>query len=364
MELILTAEQQLLADSAAKFFAQVGGIKRARNLRGSEHGFDRECLRKMGENGWLAMLVADEHGGQQLGPTELALILEQAGRVLAPEPISQTVLAALMIAEGSDATARQQLLPRLATGEAVIIPALQEPSGDVELATPSMKAERRGSEWRLNGRKGFVLAAGSGDGFLVSARDAEGLVICHVPRGAPGLDIRLAPTVDGRSYGELAFNDVTSSQIIARANTAAAILQRHHSLALVAASAEILGVMEAVSELTLGYLKTRKQFGKLIGSFQALQHRSVDNYVLIESTRSLLHQICQGGEPLAPSLVSALKVQASSAALTVTKSSIQLHGAIGFTDEYDAGLYLKRAMWLSSYLGNAAAHQQRYARLS
>ena len=198
----------------------------------------------------------------------------------------------------------------------------------------------------------------------MSARDADGLVVCHVPRAAPGLEIRLIPTVDGRAYGELTFNDVPSSGVIAKANTASAILQRYHGMALLAAAAEMLGVMERVSEITVDYLKIRKQFGRPIGSFQALQHRAVDNYVLIESTRSLLHQICEGGEPLSGSLTSALKAVASGAALTVTKSAIQLHGGIGMTDEYDAGLYLKRAMWLSSYLGNKSVHQRRYVQLS
>ena len=128
-----------------------------------------------------------------------------------------------------------------------------------------------------------MLGAGASDGFLVSARDGDGLVIAHVPRTAAGLDIRLVPTVEGRSYGELTFRDVSATQIVARANSAAAILQRSTNLALLAASAEMLGVMEAVSELTVEYMKTRKQFGRAIGSFQALQHRAVDNYVLIEA---------------------------------------------------------------------------------
>ena len=364
MELILTDEQQLLADSAGKFFARAGGVKRARALRGSEAGFDRESLRAMADSGWLGMLVAETSGGQQLGPTELALVVEQAGRTLAPEPISEVMLATLMIADSGDAAAREQLLPSAIAGQSMIVPALQEESAGIEAADTQTRLERAAGGWRLNGRKSFVLGASACDGFLVSARDAEGLAICHVPRAAPGLDIRLVPTVDGRAYGELTLQNVAASHVIARANTAAAILQRHHGLALVAASAEMLGLMEAISELTVDYMKTRKQFGRPIGSFQALQHRAVDNYVLIESIRSLLHQICAGGEPLAASMVSALKAVASNAALTVTKSAVQLHGAIGFTDEHDAGLYLKRAMWLSAYLGNAAFHQQQYAALS
>lgn len=364
MELILSDEQQLLNESAEKFFARLGGVKRARELRNSQAGFDRDCLRKIAENGWLGMLVPEQEGGQELGPSELALVMQHAGRALAPEPIAPMALAALMASASDDAAVRDGLLRPLIAGEAVVAPALQDASGDIDLDDTDMKAERRGGEWRLTGTKGFVLYAGACDGFLVSARDQDGLVICHVPRTAPGLDVRLSPTVEGRTYGELTFRDVPSNRIIARGNAASAALQRYHGLALAAAAAEMLGVMEGVIALTLDYLKTRKQFGRAIGSFQALQHRAVDNYVLIESTRSLLHQICQGGEPIPASMASALKAVASGAALKVTKAAVQLHGAIGFTDEYDAGLYLKRAMWLSSYLGNESAHQRRYARLS
>jgi alkylation response protein AidB-like acyl-CoA dehydrogenase len=364
MELILSDEQQLLNESAEKFFARLGGVKRARELRNSEAGFDRDTLRKIAGNGWLGMLLPETYGGQALGPFELALVMRQAGRALAPEPIASIALAALMISESNDTMVRNELLGPMRAGEALIAPALQDASGNIDLDDTNMEAKRRNAECRLNGSKGFILYAGACDGFLVSARDEGGLVIAHVPRGTPGLDIRLSQTVEGRRYGELTLRDVPPSQIVARGNAASAILQRYHGLALVAAAAEMLGVMEGVIAMTLDYLKTRKQFGRPIGSFQALQHRVVDNYVLIESTRSLLYQICQAGEPIPPSMASALKAVASGAALKVGKAAVQLHGAIGFTDEYDVGLYLKRAMWLSSYLGNESAHQRRYASLS
>jgi alkylation response protein AidB-like acyl-CoA dehydrogenase len=364
MELILSDEQRLLDGSAEKLFARLGGLKRARDLRNSEAGFDRGHLRKIAANGWLGMLVPEAQGGQQLGPCELALVMQQAGRALAPEPIGSIALAAQMISESHDGAVCDALLQPLVSGEAVIVPALQDASGYIELSDTQMTADRKNGEWRLTGSKGFVLYAGACDGFLVSARDREGLVIAHVARVAPKLDIRLSPTVEGRSYGELIFRDVAASQVIARGNAASAMVERYHGLALVAAAAEMLGAMDGVIAMTLEYLKTRKQFGRPIGSFQALQHRVVDNYVLVESTRSLLYQICQAGEPIPPSMASALKAVASGAALKVGKAAVQLHGAIGFTDEYDVGLYLKRAMWLSSYLGNEAAHQRRFARLS
>ena len=258
MELILSDEQRLLSDSAEKFFARLGGVKRARELRNGQAGFDRDSLRKIADNGWLGMLVPEKDGGQALGPSELALVMQQAGRALAPEPIASVALAALMLSESNDAALRDGLLRPLVAGESVIAPALQDPSGDPDLTETDMKAERRGGEWRLTGSKGFVLHAGACDGFLVSARDAEGLVICHVPRGAAGLDIRLSQTVEGRSYGELTLRDVPSSRIVARGNTASAMLDRHLGLALVAAAAEMLGVMEAVIALTLGLSQDQK----------------------------------------------------------------------------------------------------------
>jgi alkylation response protein AidB-like acyl-CoA dehydrogenase len=246
----------------------------------------------------------------------------------------------------------------------VVIPAFQEPSAGLDLADTVLSATATDGQWRLTGRKSFVPGASTCEGFLVNARGSDGLLVCFVDRKAPGLTIRSVPTVDGRSYGELIFDDVPAKSVMERAEDAAAILRRYLGLMLVATSAEMLGVMEGVNDMTLEYLKTRKQFGRAIGSFQALQHRAVDNYVLIESTRSLLHQVCGGGEPVPEALASALKAVASSAALAVTKSAVQLHGAIGFTDEYDAGLFLKRAMWLSSYFGNEAVHRRRYANLS
>ena len=326
-------------------------------------GFDPDSLRMSGTNGWLGMLVAEDAGGAGLGATELALVMQEAGRALAPEPIAEVALAGLIIS-GAPAAARNPLLQQVMSGELVVIPAFQEPSAGLDLADTMMSAMPRDGEWRLSGRKSFVSCASACDGFLVSARGGDGLLVCFVDQKAQGLTIRSVATVDGRNYGELTFDDVTAKSVMRRAGDAAAILRRYLGLMLVVTSAEILGVMEGVNDMTLEYLKTRKQFGRAIGSFQALQHRAVDNYVLIESTRSLLHQVCGGGEPVPEALASALKAAASSAALTVTKSAVQLHGAIGFTDEYDAGLFLKRAMWLSSYFGNEAVHRRRYANLS
>jgi len=188
-------------------------------------------------------------------------------------------------------------------------------------------------------------------------------VLCHVADSAKGVTITPRSTVDGRPFGAVKLDGVATREILAGPAEGARAVRELLDTALIAASAELLGVMGAALDMTVEYLKTRKQFGKPIGSFQALQHRAVNDYARIASTRSLLFQICaQGGMP-SSAMASALKAHASGEALTLTKSAIQMHGAIGFTDEYDVGLYLKRAMWLSTWLGNEAAHRKRYADL-
>jgi alkylation response protein AidB-like acyl-CoA dehydrogenase len=307
-------------------------------------------------------MVPEEAGGMGCGIYELALLLEEAGRALAPEPIGAATLAAAVIADSDNSAARDTLLPSLVSGEALVVPALQEIAWETDPTAPKTMLDGRAT--RLRGAKDFLPAAAAASGFLVSARNAEGLWLCHVPREARGLELHPTATVDGRPYGRLSFDDALVAHVIAGPQRAPETIARLYDLSLVALSAELLGVMAAAHDMTLDYLRTRKQFGRPIGSFQALQHRAVDNCILIESTRSLLYQICERGDAISSSLAAALKAQASSAALTVTKSVIQLHGAIGFTEEYDAGLYLKRAMWLSAQLGNEALQRRRFEALS
>ena len=172
----------------------------------------------------------------------------------------------------------------------------------------------------------------------------------------------MTPTVEGRQLATLDLDDA-AGEIVSASPQAVGNL---NNLILIALSAELLGVMEGAQEMTLEYLRTRKQFGKLIGSFQALQHKAADIYIRIEATRSLVYQAAASSDPghVDSALAAAVKAQASEAAMFVTKSCIQLHGAIGFTDEHDIGLYLKRAMLLSSLFGDEAQQRRRYARLT
>lgn len=360
MELHLTSEQTLLRDSAAKFIA-AAGPKVARGFREQEASFAPARLREAGELGWLGILVPDSANGLGLGLTELALVLEQAGRGLVCEPIGLAAISAAALAQGR---APHPMLERVMTGEALVVPALQEGAHGDDPLQPQTKAAGQDGSLRLTGKKVFVCADGA-DGFLVNAIGRDGPELCYVARNASGCTLAATQTVDGRKLWTLTLADTPADLLPSRQSSRNAV-DALHNLALLTLSCELLGVMEKAQEMTFDYLRIRKQFGKLIGSFQALQHKAVDIYTRTEAVRSLVYQIAANNDPyrIDPALAIAAKAKASEDALFVTQACIQLHGAIGFTDEHDIGLYLKRAMLLSSLLGNAAAQRRRYVAIA
>jgi len=349
----------LLRDSAAKFIG-AAGPKIARGFRERDPSFAPERLRQAGELGWLGILVPPSADGLGLGLTELALVLEQAGRGLVCEPIGLAAIAAAALAQGTP----HPMLKRAMTGSALVVPALQESvHGDDMLAPRTQAAETDGS-LRLTGTKSFVCADGA-DGFLVSAGGRDGPSLYYVARHAPGSSLSTTQTVDGRKLSTLDLKDAPGDLIPSRQSSRSAV-EAVTDLALIALSAELLGVMEKALEITFDYLRIRKQFGKPIGSFQALQHQAVNIYIRTETTRSLLYQVAANNDPyrIDPALAAAVKAKASEDAIFVIQACIQLHGAIGFTDEHDIGLYLKRALLLSSLFGNAAAQRRRYVKIA
>jgi alkylation response protein AidB-like acyl-CoA dehydrogenase len=360
MDLHLTPEQILLRDSAAKFIG-AAGPKVARGYRGRVPSFAPERLKQAGELGWLGMLVPSSAGGLGLGLTELALVLEQAGRGLVCEPIGLAAITAAALAQGH---APHPLLDKTMSGAALVVPALQEDAHGGDPLALRTQATGADGALRLTGTKTFVCADGA-DGFLVSAQGRDGPTLCYVAHHAPGCTLSETKTVDGRRLATLMLANAPGDLVPPRQSSRSAV-EALSDLALIALSAELLGVMEKAQEITFDYLRIRKQFGKPIGSFQALQHQAVNIYTRTEVVRSLLYQIAANNDPyrIDPALAVALKAKASEDALFVTQACIQLHGAIGFTDEHDIGLYLKRAMLLSSLFGNAAAQRRRYVKFA
>jgi alkylation response protein AidB-like acyl-CoA dehydrogenase len=356
MDLHLTLEQTLLRDSAAKFI-EAAGPKVARGFREQDPSFAPARLRHAGELGWLGILVPGSTNGLGLGLTELALVLQQAGRGLVCEPIGLAAISAAALGQGRTP---HPMLERAMTGEALVVPALQESAYGDDPLKPRTQVVGEGEALRLTGRKMFVCADGA-DGFLVSASGHDGPALCYVVRNAPGCTLSKTQTVEGRKLATLSLADAPADLVPPHSSSRNAV-DALYNLALMVLSSELLGVMEKAQEVTLDYLRIRKQFGKLIGSFQALQHQAANIYIRIEATRSLVFQVAANNDAycIDPAMAIAVKAKASEEAIVVTEACIQLHGAIAFTDEHDLGLYLKRAMLLSSLFGNAAAQRRRY----
>ena len=365
MELVLDEAQTILRESADKLIERHAGPNRFRELRTTELGFDPARLAVVAEAGWLSLLVPEDRDGLSLGTTEAALVLETAGRGLMTEPVAAMMAAARAVASGPEAMGAT--LEGLMSGGSVILPTLHDPAAD-DPAGAHVQAMPAGNGFKLSGRTGAVPGSAAAHGFIVDARNGDGTVVCLVPRDAAGLELLQRSRVDGTGHATLTLTDVgvSADAVIASGAQGTAVAAAALDLVLLGTSAEMLGIMEQGLALALDYLGTREQFGQPIGSFQALQHRAVNDHVDIELTRSLLYQVCAAMDEGRGNraMVAAVKARASDAVLSVTKSMVQMHGAIGFTDEYNASLYLRRAMALSAQYGNAAWHRTRYARLS
>ena len=361
---------RMLRDSAADFAGFDGA--RVRRLRGTEFGFERSVWSQMAEMGWLGVLIPEEHGGLGLKPGAAAVIAEQLGRALYPEPYSASAVAAtLALLHGDNDALKQEQLPRLAAGDIIASLAWQDERGGLDIDQCAVRARVDRGRTLLEGSSRFVAAPGA-DAFIVAARSAQGLELYWLARDAAGLACETEARADGSASARLRLHAVAApaGARLASAASARAALALALDHALLAASAELLGLMECALALTLDYLRTRVQFGKPIGSYQALQHRAVDMYIQKELTRATLAAaVAALDDPgCAPerraAAASSAKARASQAALAICKEALQLHGAIGYTDEYDLGLYLNRALVLSAWLGNAAAHRARYAALA
>jgi acyl-CoA dehydrogenase len=372
LQLVLTEDQELLAKVAADFVREHSPVSRVRELRDANDpdGFSRKLWKEMAELGWLGIPYPESLGGAELGLAELAVVLEALGRVLAPEPFLSTVLLGgqALLRGGSEAQ-QNAWLPKLVKGEAVLTLAYQEPASRYDLRRVDTRAERTREGWRLSGEKIQVLDGHVADAILVSARtdgagdDAEGIGLFLVTAGAEGLEVERQSRIDSRNASLLRLRGVAAEEVAGGAE----LLERVVDLATAGLCAEMLGSMSEIFDVTLGYLRTREQFGTAIGSFQALKHRAAQVFIEIELARSAVMAATRAlDEELeeASQLVSLAKARCSDAFVLVGNESIQMHGGIGMTDEYDMGFYLKRARVAEMTFGDAAHHRDRWARLS
>jgi alkylation response protein AidB-like acyl-CoA dehydrogenase len=378
MQLVLTEDQELLAKTAADFVAENSPVARVRALRDANDpdGFSRALWKQMAELGWVGIPFPESLGGAGMGLAELAVVLEELGRNLAPEPFLSTVLLAggVLQQAGSDAQQKRWLEPAV-QGDAILALAQQERASRFDLHRVATRAEAAGGGFRLSGEKIAVLDGASADALIVVARtagaedDRSGISLFLVPASAPGLRIERQSRVDSRGAALAHFAEcsVGADALIGRLGEGLPILEAAVDRATVGLCAEMFGSMSQAFDRTLDYLKQRVQFGVPIGSFQALKHRAAELFIQIELCRSAVMAAARAldaGSADAPALVSLAKARCSDAAIQVANEAIQMHGGIGMTDEHEIGFYLKRARVAELTLGDAAWHRARWARLA
>ncbi len=364
------SEHRVMLSNSVTGFARGVDLARVRKLRDGQTECDRAAWRQMAELGWLGVLVPEQYGGMGMTLADMAIVAQGLARVLVPEPLTAVaVMAARVLADSNNPALKQKLLEGLVSGDVLPAVAWQEEAGTLDAGNIKAQATPFEGGFRVNGRKRFIVGATDADGYIVSANSAAGMQLLWVPRNAAGAALAFDTLADGRKSGTLNLSDVNvpKESIINAGVAAAESLARAIDHTAAIASAELCGIMTRSLEITLEYLKTRVQFGKPIGSFQVLQHRAVDLYIQQELSSAVLADCLAvlDGEPEAETRAAAasrVKARCTDAALLITRQAIQMHGAIGFTEDCDVGLYVKRAMTLAAWLGNGTAHRRRYAK--
>ena len=377
MPLYHTEDQAMLADTARGFMADEGNTaKQLRHFRdiNCKDGFGHALWKQFAEMGFTGMLVDEADGGLGMGHVEAGIVLEQIGRNLTPSPfLTSSVMAATALGAASDEL-KGRYLPGLLSGDNIFAVAIDEgPKHRPERIT--CKAERAGNGFKLTGAKTFVIHGGSADMLVVAARtagaadDDAGITLFAVPRDAAGLSVENARLVDSSQAAHVKLDGVQldADAVIGEVDGGRDVLNRVVRAGRIGAAAESVGVAQGSFDMTTTYLKQRKQFGELIGSFQALQHRASHLYSELEIARAAVikaQQLLDAGSEKADLMVSVAKAKAGKVAGLAVKEGVQMHGGIGMTDEYDIGLYMKRDRALAEFMGDLYYHADRVAKLS
>ena len=366
MNLGVSEEHEELRASVRRFLSDRAPIARVRELMETDDGLDKAVWDQAGQQlGLQALAIPEAYGGAGFTFAEQAIVLEELGAALYTGPyLASAVLAANALLAGDDEGARQDYLPGIASGETIATLAFTEDSGSWDPGTIATTAVKDGTGWRLDGHKSFVLDGATAGLILVVASTDAGLSLFAVEAVAAGLSQTTLPALDQtRKLGRLELNGVTG-RLIGSPGDAAAALDRTLDIAAIALAAEQLGGASRALDMAVEYSKIRHQFGRPIGSFQAIKHRCADLLLEVESLRSAVSYaaaaVTESPEEI-PVLASLLKAYASETYFHVAAENIQIHGGIGFTWEHDAHLYFKRAKSSELFLGDGAYHRERLA---
>ena len=377
MALVLTDEQVMLRDNARGFLSKNAPIAHLRKLRDSHDadGFSRPLWKDFVDLGWAGILVPQTYGGLGLGHVEAGVIMEELGRTLTPSPfLSTALLAANAIARAGNEKQKSEYLPKIVAGDLIGTLAVDETAKHRPDKT-AMSATRSGNSFVLNGAKTFVLDGHVANIYIVAARTAgkpgetKGLTLFIVDSSAKGISTERTPMVDTHNAARVSFENVNvaADRVLGEIDAGWKNLEGTLNVGRAAVAAELMGAADEAFGRTVGYLRERKQFGRLIGEFQALQHRAANLYCELEISRSAVLKALQTLDESfesAGAIVSVAKARAGQSAILAVNEAVQMHGGIGMTDEFDVGLFMKRVRVGQDLFGDANFHADRLARLN
>ena len=376
MPLVLTEEQSMLRDSARGLISDKAPVSHLRHLRDSRDvtGFSRDLWQTFAEMGFAGLLVPEEFGGSGLGCVEVGIVMEEIGRTLMPSPfLSTAVLAVSALSRGGSAAQKAEHLPKISAGSLLAALAVDEGTKHRPLQT-SLQAVRSGNGFRLNGAKSFVVDGHVADLLIVAARTAgsagerAGLTLFLVDPRAKGIAIERTMMVDSHNAARIDFDnaEVNADGVLGEVDQGFSLLEAVLNTGRGAVASEMVGLSDEVFGRTVAYLKERKQFGRPIGEFQALQHRAAQLYIEIEITRAAVLkglQALDGDAVKAAAAVAVAKARAGATATRAVQEGVQMHGGMGMTDQFDIGFFMKRARVCEELFGDANYHADQLARM-
>lgn len=376
MALVLSEENTLLRESARGFLDENAPISEFRKLRdeGGADGYSKQLWQNMVDMGWAGIAIPEEHGGLDFGILGAGIIMEEMGRSLTVSPmLSSAIIGATILSKHGSDEQKQAFLPKLADGSLTTALAVDEgrhhnPKNTNLAATP------KGNGYVLNGDKSFVLDGHNADELIIAARtsgeagDKDGITMFQVPRDSNGVSVERTIMVDSRNAANISLKDVevTGEQIIGKLDGGYSALESALNVGRACLAAEMLGAAQQSFEMTMEYLKERKQFGAIIGSFQALQHRAAHLFSEIELAKSVVLKALTAldeNDAMAPAFVSLAKAKVSEVVQLSTNEAVQMFGGVGMTDEFDIGFFMKRARAVEATYGDYNFHADRLARM-
>ena len=373
MDLDFTEEQDMLRNSARDFLSTECDKAMVRTIEESEEGYSAEIWGKMAELGWQGLMIPEQYDGMGMGYFDLVVVFEEIGRNILPSPYFATaVLGSPPIVEAGSEELKKEILPRVATGEAILTMALTEPSAGYTADCMELEAEDRGDSFVLNGTKLFVEFASASDYMVVVARTGsggdpeDGITMLLVESNSPGIKIDAFATTGTDKQCEVVFDNVSvpKSNVIGEANKGWPIVVKTLKMATMTKCAEMIGGMQAVLDMSVAYAKERVQYGRPIGSYQAIQHMLADMFIRTDTSKNIVYEaawmVSEGLE--CADKVSTAKAWCNEAYKKVSEDGVEVHGAIGTSRDHDMGLYYRRSMAAHPTFGNTEDHREVVAR--